>query len=483
MGLNDSLWNWGRRQSPQVTTSTEAWDALTAPYTQDQVANFDGQKNFNAGLERLADGGEILKSATLWLDSRYSVVGEQVAVNQGSGGSALNATYGSTAGVDTNDPLFLPHTGENYLYVPAAGGNGCYTVSSPPLDLTGDLEIVCRYSKTSWGTYDAFLIKGAHYALRSDVSGLGYPQFVFTNGDGLQFAGSGAVLPLSGWVKVTFDADNGSGGNTTTFYTAPDQVSEPTAWTLHGAPSVGTGTSPLTTGIANLETGSGFSEGFDGKLLRTILRNGIGGTAVFEIDFTTAITSSAATSFTATTGQTVAVGRSTTGRKMALVTRPIWLFGTDDYLEIPDNALLDFDTTDSFTIVVVARVFSTDAGDRYLSKFDGVTGYLVSRDNTNLYAEFIAPNQTVGITKALGSLETITVVRNVGTDKFSLNANNGIPSEPTDLTTSTYVNSEPFRIGTGTGQYLNGELAAIAVFRRALTTAEIAAINAFYGTA
>jgi hypothetical protein len=46
------------------------------------------------------------------------------------------------------------------------------------------------------------------------------------------------------------------------------------------------------------------------------------------------------------------------------------------------------------------------------------------------------------------------------------------------------TNAEVLRIGkaiTG-GQVAEGELLAVAIFRRALTEAEIAAINTYYGT-
>ena len=55
---------------------------------------------------------------------------------------------------------------------------------------------------------------------------------------------------------------------------------------------------------------------------------------------TSVLKTGAETSFTALTGQTVTITRSTSGRKTAIVTQPCWLFGTDDYMEV-NNRWID----------------------------------------------------------------------------------------------------------------------------------------------
>ena len=90
------------------------------------------------------------RDATLWLDARFSVPGEQIAVNRGTGGSALNARYGSTTGVDTNDPELLLHNGENYIYLPGIGVNNLTVPDAPALDPVNDLTIVARVRLTDW---------------------------------------------------------------------------------------------------------------------------------------------------------------------------------------------------------------------------------------------------------------------------------------------------------------------------------------------
>jgi hypothetical protein len=63
---------------------------------------------------------------------------------------------------------------------------------------------------------------------------------------------------------------------------------------------------------------------------------------------TSVITTGAATSFTAVTGQTVTINRSTSGRKTVAVTQPTWLFGTDDYMEVNNRYMAKPDGTGNY---------------------------------------------------------------------------------------------------------------------------------------
>jgi hypothetical protein len=75
---------------------------------------------------------------------------------------------------------------------------------------------------------------------------------------------------------------------------------------------------------------------------------------------TSVITTGAATSFTAVTGQTVTINRSTSGRKTVAVTQPTWLFGTDDYMEV-NNRYMAHSTADE------NYVYLSGASGNYMS--------------------------------------------------------------------------------------------------------------------
>src|SRR5690606_4328649 len=87
-------------------------------------------------------------------------------------------------------------------------------------------------------------------------------------------------------VRATFDVNNGAGGRTIRFYTAP-RLAGP--WTQLGDPviqggvtSIHPGTAPLTVGAYN----AGASEPFVGRVWAAEVRDGIDGSLVAAVDFT-----------------------------------------------------------------------------------------------------------------------------------------------------------------------------------------------------
>jgi hypothetical protein len=90
---------------------------------------------------------------------------------------------------------------------------------------------------------------------------------------------------------------------------------------------------------------------------------------------------------------------------------------------------------------------------------------------------------TAGAVTVTAGLLNVLVAERSGTT-HSMQIGTGTPSTATATSLDT-SNVTPLRIGaniTG-GQVWQGELLAAAVFRRALSATEIAAINTYYGTA
>lgn len=75
------------------------------------------------------------------------------------------------------------------------------------------------------------------------------------------------------------------------------------------------------------------------------------------------LTSESASTFLATTGQTVAIARNTGAVYKSVIVLPgskSRLFnGTSDFLEVPDNALLDFGPSDSFSVWALIEQWNT----------------------------------------------------------------------------------------------------------------------------
>jgi hypothetical protein len=290
-------------------------------------------------------------SALLWIDAQRSSVSSGALTNLGTAGSAYNARFGSTTGVDSFDPALLTHTGTNYLYLPGAAGNYASTPDSAALDITGDLDLIAWCALDDWtpAASNVLISKffgAGTYSYELLIAPSGFVQLRWS-ADGTTILTRNSTVAMTTtdgtatYVRATLDVDNGAGGHDVTFYTSPNLVT----WTPIGTVVTTAGVTSVFASTANLFVGSRTDTGSPatGKFYRAIVRNGIGGTTVFDADFTTGITSGAQTTFTESSANaaTVTINRATSGRKSVAVTRPILLFGTDDYLEVvydPENA-------------------------------------------------------------------------------------------------------------------------------------------------
>lgn len=209
----------------------------------------------------------------------------------------------------------------SYLNVPNTSGAYASTPAVSEFGITGDLEIVVRVSFNSLpasGTYRGIV------ANQTSATSGGYWLYLqnpgtlvlrWSTGTLDKFYSVGSIvtagLSLGGkyWIKATIDVDNGSGGHQARAWWAPDSSSEPTSWTALPAPAAGVGVTSIGVSPTALRIGAfaNNSSPLDGRFYRCIIRNGIGGSSVFDIDFVTAITSQNQTSLVASTAQTVTV--------------------------------------------------------------------------------------------------------------------------------------------------------------------------------
>lgn len=245
------------------------------------------------------------------------------------------AYYGQ---IGRNTPVRVSvNTGSVALDLPGAAGDYVSTPDAAALDITGDIDIRVDATLANWilpdypssgqTTFDRteLISKAASgqvsWALYTRVSTL---YFVWsTNGSTLSAATATADLPLttSGRlaVRVTLDVNNGAGGNTATFYTS-DSING--TWTQLGSAVVGSGTTSIHSGTADLRIGSISTESYDeaiGLVHAAQVYNGIAGTAVANPDFTAQ--TSGATSFADSAGRTwtVAGNATITNRKTRFV--------------------------------------------------------------------------------------------------------------------------------------------------------------------
>jgi hypothetical protein len=271
-----------------------------------------------------------------------TINGQDTLTNGGAAGSLLPTTVGSSLAADSNDPKFLDHTGTNYVYVPGVASNSISVPDAAALDITGDIDIRAYVAADDWtpAARNILVSKSVSsqvsYEFNIETDGTlrfywsadGTTLIVKTSTAAVSFA-DGALR----WVRVTLDVNNGASGNDVKFFTSTDG----TTWTQLGSTVTTAGVTSIFSSTSNVFVGvasNGLSNPLAGKIYRAQIYSDITETTkVLDVD-TSVITAGSATSFTAVTGQTVTINRSTSGRKTVAVTQPTWLFGTDDYMEV-----------------------------------------------------------------------------------------------------------------------------------------------------
>lgn len=442
--------------------------------------------------------------AAFRLDSRInpsSGVPTDLSVN------GLTIQSGSSSGADTNDPQWLPvpstYEVDRYVYVPPFDGNGLTTVDAPALNITGDLDLrVLCIRRSNGGGAPRLVSKNT-----SDGATVAYEMYVTTasnalsllwvdSGGTLQAVAATAALPLDQmlWIRATLDVDNGAGGHAVNFYTSTDG----STWSQFGTPNLNAGafTTSIRTTTAPLCIGNrgNLNRSHPGEIFRAQVYDGIDGVKVFDWSAEDTVNATH-TEFTASTGQTVTVGRATSGRKTVVVEQQKWALGTDDFFEVADNDLLDLDAATDFTVLVVLRQHATPTN----------YGRIVSKESSNLEGWLIANNGTaqtalgyvgdpadadlvseVGLTPTAGDLRSIGFRWNRTANLFQA-VTNGTVSTGDALTSMGAVEtSTPVRIGCvayGTAAFQDFELYAVYIWREVLTASELATIAADWGVA
>jgi hypothetical protein len=423
----------------------------------------------------------------------------QTIINLGTAGTALNGQNGSSTSADTNDALLLDWPGDNagdYVYLPGVGNNFLSVPNEAALNITGDVDLRARIATDTitTGIIQTIMSRGAAvntstYLFR--ISTTGALNFLF--GDGTNnFSVSSSVLLSTVvndrgviWVRVTRAVSAGE----VTFFTSSDGLT----WTQLGTiQSISTNTpstpsESLTIGVRGTTT-----QPWAGKVYRAQVLNGINGTTVLDID-TSVITSGAATSFTALTSQTVTINRSTTGRKSVAVVSPVYLFGTDDFMEWADNALLNFDATDSFTVLAVKRIFGNQAVAKPTvtkahSTISTYPAYALRHSDGSLTTQGSLRDSTTTVNRTgaavtAGKVEVMAMIVNRTAQTVRVNLN-GIDGTTTDISArGSFVNSGVMRVGAFANATTNAsdmELVGVAIFRRALTASEMLSLTSYY---
>jgi hypothetical protein len=441
----------------------------------------------------------LLSQAVGWWDAAAYRDGDRLLRNRGVAGELLDLQLGSSNRVaTTNDPLFLAPEDSGYVYLPGVVGNFLSVPDENALDITGDIDLRVQVALDVWTSAARALLSkwvtGA-FSYLLEMRPTGSMRLTWNDGSSNVNATSTVVTGFApnsvNWVRVTLDVDNGASGHDVNFFTSSDGVT----WTQLGSTVTGGSTTSIFAGTATINVGArsnGLGDPSAGKFYRAQVLDGINGTTVLDIDCD-AITDGSATSFQAVTGQTVTINRSTSGRKSVAVPRrngggrSLFLLGTDDFFQCVDNwqhQLLNFDAQDSFTVVAVVRQWATSpSGRTMIGKLSTSSGWRITNNATaasrlgSIFGLSTSTNTAAGA-YTFGDVQISNMVRNAVSKTLAYN----LGAASTDTTSGSLANTDAMMIGrrATSAEYADMEFTSAAVFRKALTPAEISLITDYY---
>lgn len=231
------------------------------------------------------------------------------------------------------------HAGTPYLDLPGVSSAYASTPDAAALDITSDIDVRVDAQLTNWldasdglATTELMGKLGSPSADKSWFFGVRSNRLYFEwSADGTSALGASStvapVVPPGGRlaVRATLDVNNGAGGRTITFYTSRTGLSG--TWTQLGDPVVQAGTTSIFNSTAALRVGvvPAVMTYPVGRILGVEVRNGIGGTAAANPDFT--VQDLGDTSFADSAGRTWTVNgtASITNRRVRFVGEvPSW---------------------------------------------------------------------------------------------------------------------------------------------------------------
>lgn len=275
-----------------------------------------------AFLAELGAGDTVYTNADVLIGTIQSITDNNNAVLTGNGAAAITGAAFKIVKAGARVQLIADRSGNsavNGLVLNGVSGNYASAPSTAALNITGDIVLDCYLAPFDWtnATEDYLVTKyaglQASYALYRQSGSTGKLQFLYNDGSDHIKTSTVATSFVDGtahWVRVTFDVDNGAGGNDVKFWTSDDGVT----WTQLGATVTTAGTVTIATSTALVNIGginAGTLNPFVGTIYRARIYNGIAGTLVFDANFTTV--AKLATSFTESSANAATVTINTTG--------------------------------------------------------------------------------------------------------------------------------------------------------------------------
>ena len=415
-----------------------------------------------------------------------AVTGQTVTINRGTSGRKTVAVTQPTWLFGTDDYMevnnrYMAHStsDENYVYLSGVTNNNMTVADSPPLDITGDLDIQVKVALDDWtptGTQrlvSKYSTSDNQRSYSLYVTSTGYLELAWSNNGTTAITKTSTVTPTvtdggTLWVRATLDIDNGAAGNDVKFFTSTDG----TTWTQLGSTVTTAGTTSVYSGSATLFIGdySQVNQSAKGKFFRAIIKNGIDGTTVLDAN-AAVITLPSQTTFTdsSSNAYTVTINKSGVGTFVS-TGNYLYLPGVSgNNASTPDAAALDIVGDIDIRVKVALDDWTPGAFLAFVSKYTttGDKSFAFQISNTNVLnltwsannSTLLEANSTVAPTITDGAVKWVRATLDVdngasGRDIKFFTSDDGtnwtqLGSTVTQAgTTSIFSGTSPVQIGT-----------------------------------
>lgn len=177
-------------------------------------------------------------------------------------------------------------------------------------------------------------------------------------------------------------------------------------------------------------------------------------------------------------GEEWRIHRSGSGRKSVLVDRPILLFGTDDYLEVPHHDDLNSFISEDFSVIGVWRIYNPNNANQgaVISKRHSSVGWDMRVNNGTLNSLIMDGSwdtRSVSIDDNYDDGVLLTSMQRISGDSHELLLNQNVSTVGTRVDGDTSNNGAVY-IGKRDNNYLDFEFIGAAIFKgKALTDLEL----------
>jgi len=256
-------------------------------------------------------------------------------------------------------PRYLAHDGEDYILLPGTAGNSVSLPYFPELHVGGDLTIEAKISianKTAgtqvimerWQNSGAILLADCWHL---QITSAGLLRFLASPtgnvGVGTTNVTSTAPWPFAnhapGWLRVTYDVDNGAGSREVKFWTSEDGET----WDQLGDTLTVAGTGSIIDAPSVLRIGhssdTGAASALAGRLFRARVRSGLGDASAVIVDIDPAACQDGSNTFpdAGPHGVEVTINRGTASTRATVIKSGMLLFdGVDDHFTLTSPVTL-----------------------------------------------------------------------------------------------------------------------------------------------